>query len=439
MKHFRQIILIPLFFLIGSHTLYADITIQEFNTKKNIHILFVEDQTTDLVSVFFAFKGTGAKTDPTGKQGLVNLMTQLLMERSTEGSDRTILQKKLKALGVLGGFQYAVDRDNISFQFKCPVENLKLVFDTIKVYFSNPTFDSKELAKMKAFDPASSRLATSSEQEFASKILVQKLFNGHPYAHPASGTLDGRQSVTVEDIKDAFKNRFAQEVLVFSVVGELSPKLLVNYIEDTFGVLPEKAKLPKISTAFLEPDGQTTIIPKDSAQSGVVFGQKALPIQNKDYYAFIILNNILGGKPFTCRLWAEAREKEGLVYSIYTELLQWKHAELLVGAFESDNTAVQKVIALIRKQWEELKDYGVSEEEFQASKTGLLGGYVLNFTSPDGIAQAVLNTYLTDLPTNYINEHQKRLSDVKLKDVNRIAKKYLDPDHLTFVVVGNPP
>ena len=429
-------LLVFCFMMLFNPVLYAEVTFQEWTTPKKIHAILVPDSSTQLVSVHFSFKAAGSRSDPKGKEGLATLMTQLLLERTLPGSDRHTLQKNLRSLGVIHGFQYSVDADNINFWFKCPKEKIKPVFDIIKMIITTPDFDQKELAKSKNFDPADSRLSTSGEQEFAGKILIQKLLLSHPYAIPSTGTLEGRQAITLDDLKTAARDRFARDNLVFSVVGDLSAQMLTEYLDNTFEALPETANLPLIANADIKSLGEKIFIPKETPQSGVVFGQAGLTVQNKDYLALLIINDILGGKPFTSRLWLEAREKQGSVYSIYTDLLNWQFASLLIGGFECDNKVVDNVIQAVRHEWQDIQEKGISEAEFKASKTGLLGSFVLMFSTPDGIAQYLLNCYLNNLPVNYINERNALLSKVTLADVNHVAKTILKPEQLTFVIVG---
>ena len=312
------------------------------------------------------------------------------------------------------------------------------MFKIIKTIFAAPNFDAKELAKMKNFDPAESRLSSSSEQSFAQKILLQKIFSPHPYSIPITGTLDGRQSITIRDIQQSFTARFSRENLVFSVVGDIPRQQLNACIDNTFEALPLKSTTVSHSEIPFNFDGQITIIPKDTPQSGVIFAQKGLSVNDKDYLAFLIVNDVLGGKPFTSRLWLEARENKGLVYSIHTDPMIRRFATLWVGAFESDNATVKEVITIIRQEWESIKKNGITEAEFNASKTGLSGSFALNFTTPEGIANMLLHCYLSQIPTNYVNKRNQQLALVTLADVNRVAKTILTPEQLTFVVVGNP-
>lgn len=416
----------------------ASVPVQEYKTSKHqIPILFVEDKTTQLTTVLFTFKDTGSAYDPTGKEGLASMMTDLLSEQTKPGLDRNSLNKRLKDIGVLGGIHSAVDADNIIFSFKAPTSKLKEVFAILKEIIHEPAFSGEELDKKKNYDPSGARLATSSEQEFASKVLMQKIFNGQFYSKPSYGTLDGRQSLTLNDIKTAFQERFVQSRLVFSVIGNVSPKTLMQYVDDTFEHCPKKTPLEPIKQVAIHSTGDITLIPKNTPQSGVVFGQPTVSRQDKDYLPMVIVNDILGGRP-NSRLWIEARDKRGLVYHIDTSFNHWTKSSLLAGQFEAENQKTPEMINLIRNTWIQLKEKGITEEEFAASKKGLMGEYALMFATPEGIAQFLLNSHLAGLPKEYINENKKLFEAVTIDQVNQAVKVHLKPEELTFVVVGQP-
>lgn len=424
--------------LLFNSSAFAHVKIQEFKTKQNLPVLLVQDNSTELTTVYFVFKGMGAAVDPHGKEGLGAILTESIFEQSKPGFDRYSLDKRLRSLGILGGISSNIDSDDILFSLKVPSSKLKEVFAIVKGILIDPQFDQKELDKMKNFDPPSARLATAGEVDFAGKILFQKLFGKHPYSNPPYGTLDGRQSITLSDLQAAAKTRFTKDALIFSVIGNIAPETLSMLIDDTFEKLPNKSTIAAAAAVKIQACSEAILVPKDSPQSGVVFGQPGLSRQDPDHLAMVILNNILGGKPFTSRLWLEVREKRGLVYGLRTQLIHWRNASLLTGQFETDNQKVQEVIQLVREEWKRIKEQGVTEAEFAASKKGLLGGFVLNFTAPQGIAEYLLVTHLAGLPTDYINQRNALLEKVALEDVNRVAKKYLDPNNLCFVVVGNP-
>lgn len=427
-----------LFLLFFTFTVNADIKIQEFDTHKKIHVIFVEEPETNLLTIEFAFKGAGSRLDPTGKEGLTVLMNQLLAERTKPGSEKHDINKKLKNLGVLSGISSQVNSDNIIYSLKVPAEKVKETFAILKTIFTDAAFDGNELEKLKSYDPPDSRLASASERGFASKILIQNMFQGHPYAFPSYGTLDGRQSITLADIEDCAKQRLTRKNLVFSIIGRISRKELENSIDLAFGDLPETSQSLPISFPKTSDQGSIRFITKNSPQTGVVFAQTSVSPKDPDYFPWLILNDIVGGKPFTSRLWFEVREKRGLVYDIRTDLIHMDYGNLCLGSFESDNAKVNEVMNLIREEWKKVAQLGVTEAEFQASKTGLLAGFALNFTTPQGIASYLLSCHLSGMPCDYINQRNALLQKITLADVNRVAKRAFDVNRLSFVAVGDP-
>jgi zinc protease len=243
----------------------------------------------------------------------------------------------------------------------------------------------------------------------------------------------------MEDIKQAFAKRLAKDNLIVSIVGNIDKKTIGDYIDKTFANLSDRAILPKVSTAVATFDGQTKIIFKDSPQSSVIFTQQSIPYNHKDFYPLLVLNMILGGEPFTSRLWLEIREKQGLVYNVSTSIhAEPKFADIMTGWFKSDNENVAKVITIIKEQWAKLKTNGITKEELENAKTGAIGQYALNFISSEQTSAYLLGNRLLGFDMQHINERNNKIKAITLDDVNRIAKEYLHPEQLSFVVIGNP-
>ena len=110
----------------------------------------------------------------------------------------------------------------------------------------------------------------------------------------------------------------------------------------------------------------------------------------------------------------------------------------MTGWFKSNNEDVAKVITIIKEQWIKLKTFGVTKEEFENAKTGIIGQYALNFVSPEQTSAYLLGNRLLGFDIQHINERNNKIKTITLDDVNRVAKEYLRPEQLTFIVIGNP-
>src|SRR5207244_5875175 len=113
----------------------------------------------------------------------------------------------------------------------------------------------------------------------------------------------------------------------------------------------------------------------------VTFGQVGPNRDDPQWYAAMVLNDILGGGGFRGRVMQEIREKRGLAYGVSTQLTPYRHAGLIVGNVATENTRVADTIALIRQEWQRMRDEGPTAAELEDAKTYLTGSFPLSFDS----------------------------------------------------------
>lgn len=134
----------------------------------------------------------------------------------------------------------------------------------------------------------------------------------------------------------------------------------------------------------------------------------------------------------------EVREKRGLTYGVYSFLADKDQAKLWMGSVASANDRVAQAVSVIRDEWAKAAEDGVTAEELQDAKTYLTGAYPLRFDSNASIANIMVAMQMDNMPIDYIATRNDRVNAVTLEDINRVAKRLLDPEALTFVVVGQP-
>ncbi len=113
-------------------------------------------------------------------------------------------------------------------------------------------------------------------------------------------------------------------------------------------------------------------------------------------------------------------------------------AALIVGGVATANARVAQSIELIRAEWRRMRDSGPTAEELDLAKTYLTGSYPLRFTKTDGIAAILVGIQLDRLGIDYIERRNGLIEAVTLAGVRRVAHRLLDPDALSFTVVGQP-
>ena len=106
--------------------------------------------------------------------------------------------------------------------------------------------------------------------------------------------------------------------------------------------------------------------------------------------------------------------------------------------FPSSNNTVYKAVNMVKDVWKELVTNGVSSKELEDAKTFLIGAYPLRFDGNSRIANILVGMQMQWLSVDYIENRNKKINNVSLEDLKRVASKILIEDELHFVIVGRP-
>jgi zinc protease len=184
--------------------------------------------------------------------------------------------------------------------------------------------------------------------------------------------------------------------------------------------------------------GQLSIIERDQPQSMAVFGGPGIMMDDPEFFPAFVMNYILGGGSFASRLMEEVREKRGLAYGVSTSIVSLDYAGFFYGSVATENQRIAESLGIIKSELSRMADDGVSAEELTNAKTYLTGSFPLRFDSNSSIANQLVGYQLVGRPIDYINTRNAMVEAVTLDQVNKAAKRLLDPETLTIVVIGKP-
>jgi zinc protease len=413
----------------------AAVTIEKVVSPGGIEAWLVEDHTQKVISLSYSFH-TGGAEDPADKNGLTEFVASTLDEGAGD-LDSQAYQGKLEDLS--STISFGPTQDFFEGQLRTVTPHRDEVFDLLRLALTQPRFDEPAVARVR--DQITKAIAARAEEPtaLAAKIWWRANFPGQAYGRPMLGTVKTVTGITIDDLKSYVKTRFGRDQLKVAVVGDLTPDELKPLLDKTFGTLPASVTEPP-APADAEPadGGKLLLVKKPVPQSIVLFGQAGLPIADKDYYTFLVLNNVLGGGTFSTRLEHAVREEKGLAYSIGTGLSNYDHAALVFGQAGTQNAKVGETIAIIRREWARFAAGGPSDKELKDAKTYLEGAYALGLDSTLSIAERLLFFQTRGLPIDYFDKRKGLIERVTLADAKRVAKAVFDPAKLAFVVVGDP-
>ncbi len=410
------------------------VTIQPLTTAKDFKAYYIQDK-LPIFSIVLNFKG-GALHDPEELKGL-SMMATSMLDEGAGGLKAQGFQQKLNELAAQ--LSFSSSNEDFTISLRTLAENAEEALKLIKLALTKPRFDSEPFERVRTQILTALKRIPESPSALAQLRFNTIQYPNHPYRHLQLGTEASVKAITPDHCRDFLKKRLARNELTIGIVSSLPNETVKKLIDETFDFLPKSNNLPAI--AYQEPKspgGLTLIEQKDRPQTAILFGHKGLKRDHPDFYTAAILNSILGGNPFTSRLFTEVREKRGLTYNISTGLGYSDHTTSLKGQLATENKNFHQAVGLIKLQWETLSKDGPTEEEVADAKQNITGGFPLQFDKSLSLAATLVSVQINKLGTNYFDDFPKAINAVTHKDVKRVAQTLLRPDQLTFVAVGNP-
>lgn len=400
--------------------------------KGDPHIFVMTDKRTSIVGVTVLIKNLGILAEKEGQEGSVSFSMPIIQDHFK--NKREQLEKR----GIIN-LSFEIGIQNTTLTYSVPKEMLEESFSFIFGELLNiaPSLDRFRLLKQFYVNTYFTPSETDPSQ-YMQRLIFTLSFQNNPVLKNYLGSYDSIQRLNVDFYKDYFMPFLQKKNLVFALCGNITKEEAKAACHKALHKM-KKSPLPqKQSLDLSRPDFsvEPIFVQLDKPQTHLVFALEAVPFTHKDYYAYRLLNAILGGATFTSRLWKELREEKAFVYAISSSINA--DTGLWIGATSTNNENVLKVIETIKKELIKLQKEGVGEKEFLAIKEQMSGELVCAFINPQSLSAFIIAAYEKGLsPKEPIDALLKKIEEVTLEDINRIAAK-IDIQRMSYLLVGNP-
>ncbi|WP_226552166.1 M16 family metallopeptidase [Celeribacter naphthalenivorans] len=429
MKHFLSAIIAMLWLSLPAQ---AAVEVQTVESPGGINAWLVEEHSIPFTALEIRFRG-GTALDRPGKRGETNLMMATLEEGAGDLDAQGFAEAR-DALAASFNFDAYMDSVTISARFL--TENRDEAMALLRTALMEPRFDQEAVDRVRGQVQSILRSSETDPGDIASKMFYKQAFGDHPYGSDDNGTAESVAGLTRDDMFLAKDRVMTRDRLYVGAVGDISAEELATLLDDLLGDLPESGpELPERVEPALA--GGVTVVPFDTPQSVVMFGQKGITRDDPDFIPAYMANEVLGGHGES-RLMDEVREKRGLTYGIGSYLVPFDHSELVMGQFSSGNAVVAEAIDVVKDEWAKFAETGLTAEELEMVKTYLTGAYALRFDGNGPIARILVGMQMDGLSPDYITTRNEQIEAVTLDDINAVIQRLYDPESLSFVVVGSP-
>lgn len=415
----------------------SPIQIDEHILSQGQKLWFVKNESIGIISLAIRWPNRGIIfLEPQNKPGILTFLMDVLNESGFGKLNRVDFQNEVTLKR--SSMSIFITSDDIQIDIQIPTEFLNEGFDLFDLFLSKPIFDNEDIHRAREKRIASLKQAAYNPESIAADAFALRIYGpNHPYSGQTLDFIKTTETVTVNELKDLFKKLLTQEGCHVAACGNVDVSLLKAKIESTLKKLPKNPPAPQMkSDAIIQNQGTIHHIEKDFPQSIIKFVHPGITHDHPDIFAISMLIKALGGTAFESRLWKEIREKRGLTYGIRIGNQENGLKHLLFGGMSTSPTSVDESLRLIKEEWKKAKEHGITQEELDLQKQYTIGRMPVAYNTSSG----VVNNLLTYMELGYGKDQPaidlKEIQAVKLEDVNRVARTFLNPDALTFVVVG---
>ncbi len=378
----------------------------------------------------------GSLSDPKDLPGLAKFTAEMLKEGTAKRSSA----------------QFAAEADEIganitsAAEFGYPtssvrasgmVDNADRLFDLVSDMVENPAFSSEELEKYKTRELPELEQQRSRPDFLGKEKLHQVLYGNFPAA-VVSATPESVKKATPDDLKKFHSEYYAPNNAVLAIVGDLDPDQAFAMVNKYFGSWKShgvtEAKLDDLPAAGA---GKIWLVDRPgSVQTNILVGEYSLRRPDPDFIPLRVLNRLFGEGP-AARLFLDLREEKGYTYGAYSNFSAYNYPGVFEATTEVRNAVTEPSLHDLLGEFTRIRDEKVPEAELDEARRAIVARFALSLESPGTLLNSWLTVNYYHLPVTYWDDYPAQIAKVTPDDIQRVARKYLDKDHLQIVCVGD--
>ena len=425
-----------------SNMAWAGIPIQQWTQANGVKIYLVESPAIAMVDVQISLDG-GGRRDPVDKPGLANLMASATAYGVRATRDEAALNENAlsDAWADLGAsFSGGASSDRLSFSMRSLTEPdlLSQAVVLASRQLADPEFEDALWLRDRPKMIASIKENNTKPATLAGRAFNQAVYGTHPYGYEM--TEESLLRISAPDFRVLHDKVVRPCGAKVSIVGALNRAQADALVQQLFSRFKgaECAPMPAVAEVLPLEAASERRIPFASAQAHVLVGQPGYKRNDPDFLALLVANHILGGGGFTARLTEEVREKRGLTYSVYSAFSPGLHAGAFSIGLQTRPDQAQQALDLVREVLARFVAEGPGENELQAAKDNLIGGFALRLDSNRKLLDNVSSIAWNDLPLDYLDTWSAQVQKLSASDVRRAFARVVQPAKMATMVLGAP-
>ena len=413
------------------------VDIKEWETKNGVRVLYVYAAGLPMVDIQVVFDAGSVRNGD--KPGLANLTSGLLSHGAKLGN-KTLsvddISDRFESIGARFSSGASKDNAEISLRSLTDEKWLAQAISTMQAVINAPTFDKKELERVRKQLLVSFDSRKQSPGTIAGEMFYKGLYKDHPYAIPGIGTEKSIKTLSRKDLVRFYKKYYVARNALVTIVGDVSRNKAESLAEQIVGKLPKGKKAASLASVKDLKAASTKHREFPSSQTHIMMGQPGIHRKDKDYFTLYVANHILGGSGFGSRIMKEIREKRGLAYSSYSYFAPMLKRGPFILGMQTKNKQTKEALSVLKETLKNYVDNGPTAKELLHAKKNITGGFPLRIDSNSDISGYLSVIGFYNLPLSYLKDFNKRVEAVTLAQIKETLKRRVNPEKMLTVTVG---
>ncbi len=402
--------------------------------NNGLKIYGIEQNELPLVDFQINIKG-GMLLDDKNKIGVANLLAKMLMQ-GTKSKTPVELEEAIDDLG--SRINVYATNESIVLQANCLSSKFDETFKLAKEILFEPRWDEKEFERVKNEIIENINRNKTSAATTASNVF-QKLVYGENniLSNDLMGTLESVNSITLDDVKNYYKNNFAPQITNIVIAGNINKdkavdefkSLLENWDkhEVKFPELPAPQPLGTSVCYFIDFPG--------ARQSEIRIGSVGPAFTDPDFFKATVMNYKLGGS-FNGIVNMILREEKGYTYGARTYFSGTEYPGYFVASAGVQSNATLESAQIFRDEMNKYRN-GVSAEDLDFTKNALIKSNALRFETLGALRGMLAQIAKYNLPFDYVIDQEKQIYGMTLEEHKELAQKFIQPDKMIYLIAGD--
>jgi predicted Zn-dependent peptidase len=408
----------------------------EATLSNGLTVLIMENRRLPLISIQFNISAAGPIFEPADTPGLANVTAQMLRQ-GTKTRTSLEIADELARLGAsfsassgFGSSATVVSASGLS-------DNFEQWFALATDILLNPSFPADEINLLKQRLKAQLRQQRANPTFLATETFNRAVYGPHP-ASVVSPTNESIDKMTPEMLAKWHREQYAPQNAILGITGDVRAADIVPRLEKWLAawkktelkeVLPENPKPAASKRVFL-------VDRPNSVQTSVTMGNISIDRRDPDFVPLTVMNHILGGGA-AARLFLNLREEKGYTYGVYSNFTALKYPGPWRASGDVRTEVTAGAMTEFFREFERIRTERVPAAELEEAKRSLVASFALSLESQAELLGYAIVRKIYGFPADYWDTYPARVMAVTAEDIQQVARKYIDPDNIQVVAVGD--